>query len=220
MEQKIALITGASRGLGRALAEGLGARGWHVVAVARTTGALEELDDAIRASDAGGSTTLAPMDVTNPAAMIQMVQAIQGRWKGLDFWAHCAIHAAPLSPAQDIATKDWQKSVECNQDATRGLIALLSPLLLARQGKALFLDDVQAGAPFYGAYGATKAAQIALAKSWQAETHKIGPQIFVETPAPMPTALRGRFHPGEDRSGLAHPKTEAKRMLDLVFGEA
>lgn len=219
MDQKIALVTGASRGLGRALAEGLGARGWHVVAVARTTGALEELDDAIRATKSGGSTTLAPMDVTNPAAMIQMVQAIQGRWKGVDFWAHCAIHAAPLSPAQDISTKDWQKSIECNLDATRGLIALLSPLLIAKKGKALFLDDIQAGAPFYGAYGATKAAQIALARSWQAEASKIGPEIIIDTPAAMPTALRGRFHPGEDRSILTHPKIEADRILGLLADE-
>ncbi len=213
MEQKIALVTGASRGLGRALAEGLGARGWHVVAVARTTGALEELDDAIRAGGGGGAATLAPMDVTTPAAMVQLARAVGERWGGLDFWAHTAVYAAPLGPAADMATKDWEKSVACNLDATRGLITLLAPLLLARSGTALFLDDPKAGQPFYGAYGATKAAQIALAQSWQAETRRVGPRVAIDRPAPMPTALRGRFHPGEDRSGLTHPRIEADRIL-------
>lgn len=213
MEQKLALVTGASRGLGRALAEGLGARGWHVVAVARTTGALEELDDAVRAAGGGGSTTLAPMDVTTPAAMIQLAQAIGERWKGLDLWAHTAIHAAPLGPAPDMVTKDWNKSVACNLEATRGLITLLAPLLRARGGTALFFDDPKGGQPFYGAYGATKAAQIALAQSWQAESRRIGPHVVIDRPAAMPTALRGRFHPGEERERLTHPRVEAARIL-------
>lgn len=218
MEQKIALVTGASRGLGWALAEALGARGWHVLAVARTAGALEELDDAIRRKGGGGAATLAPMDVTTPEAMVQMAQAIGGRWGGLDLWAHCAIHAAPLSPVHDVATKDWTKSVACNMDATRGLIALTAPLLRARQGTALFFDDPQGGQPFYGAYGATKAGQIALARSWQAETRRIGPRVVIAAPAPMPTALRGRFHPGEDRSRLTPPRDEAARILGEVLG--
>ena len=217
MKQKIALVTGASRGLGRALAEGLGARGWHVVAVARTTGALEELDDAIRAGGGGGAATLAPMDVTTAPAMIQLAQAIGGRWQGLDFWAHCAHYAAPLGPATDIGTKDWDKSVACNLDATRGLITLLAPLLRARGGTALFLDDPQAGKPYYGAYGATKSAQIALARSWQAETRRVGPRVVIDQPAPMPTALRGRLHPGEDRDTLTHPRIEAARLLSALL---
>lgn len=217
MEQKIALVTGASRGLGWALAEGLGARGWHVVAVARTTGALEELDDAIRATGGGGSATLAPMDVTTPPAMIQLAQAVAGRWKGLDLWVHTAIHAPPLGPAADIATKDWNRAVACNIDATRGLIALLAPLLRARSGTALFLDDAKAGLPFYGGYGATKAAQIALARSWQAEGQRTGPRVVIDSPAPMRTALRGRFHPGEDREALAHPRDEAARILAALL---
>ena len=107
----LALVTGASRGLGAAIAEHLAARGCHVIAVARTQGALEELDDRIRAS--GGSATLAPMDVTDAAAMQQMVQAVAERWGGLDLWAHCAIHAAPLSPAPHIDGKDWAKRGTC-----------------------------------------------------------------------------------------------------------
>lgn len=212
--QKIALITGASRGLGAALAERLAADGWHILAVARTVGALEELDDRIRA--AGGSATLAPMDVTVPEAMVQLVASLHQRWGGLDLWAHCAIHAAPLTPAPHIDAKDWAKSVEVNINATCGLIGLIEPLLIARQGAALFLDDPHAGEKFFGSYGATKAAQMALARSWQAETVNTGPRVLIAQPAPMPTATRARFHPGEDRATLTPCRDEAARILSAL----
>lgn len=216
MEQKIALVTGASRGLGAALAEGLGARGWHVLAVARTTGALEELDDRIRA--AGGTATLAPMDVTLPEAMGQLAGAITNRWGGgLDMWVHTAIHAPPLAPAGHVDAKDWSKSLAVNATATAMLIPLIEPLLRTRQGAALFLDDPCAGAPFFGSYGATKAAQMALARSWQAETVKLGPRVLIESPPPMATALRARFFPGEDRALLAAPRDVAEGILDRVL---
>lgn len=212
---KIALVTGASRGLGAALAESLAGRGWHVLAVARTVGALEELDDRIRR--AGGAATLAPMDVGQPEPMVQMAQAVLGRWGGLDLWAHCAIHAAPLSPAGHIDAKDFQKSVDLNIVATRGLIQLFEPLLRARKGSALFFDDPRAGQKFFGSYGASKAAQIALAKSWQAENESIGPRVIIAEPAPMPTALRARFFPGEDRARLTPCKAEAERILAALL---
>lgn len=212
---KIALITGASRGLGAALAESLAGRGWHILAVARTTGALEDLDDRIR--KAGGSATLAPMDVGQPEAMVQLAQAVAGRWGGLDLWAHCAIHAAPLSPAGHVDAKDFQKSVDLNLVTTRGLIQLIEPLLRARKGTALFLDDRRAGQKFFGSYGATKAGQIALARSWQAENETLGPRVVIAEPAPMPTALRARFFPGEDRARLTPCKAEADRILDSAL---
>ncbi|HIC66178.1 MAG: SDR family oxidoreductase [Paracoccus sp. (in: a-proteobacteria)] len=211
---RIALVTGASRGLGAALAEGLARRGFHVLAVARTVGGLEELDDRIRAS--GGSATLAPMDVTDAAAMQQMVQAVAERWGGLDLWAHCAIHAAPLSPAPHIDGKDWSKSLLANVEVVRGLIALIEPLLRIRQSTALFFDDPRAGQKFFGAYGATKAAQIALVRSWQAENAAIGPRVVIAEPAAMPTATRGRFFPGEDRAVLTSCRHEAERILDAL----
>lgn len=209
--QKIALVTGASRGLGAALAENLAGRGYHVVAVARTVGALEELDDRIRA--AGGSATLAPMNVGEPAAMIQLVQSIAGRWGGIDVWAHTAIHAAPLGPVPHVDPKDMEKSVSLNIAATHGLIVLLEPLLRARAGTALFFDDPRAGEKFFGAYGSTKAAQIALARSWQLESARLGPRVVIDTPAPMPTAVRARFFPGEDRAPLTPCRDEAARLL-------
>lgn len=210
-DQKLAIVTGASRGLGAALAERLGARGYHVVAVARTTGALEELDDRIRA--VGGSATLAPMDVTQPAAMIQLVQAVLERWGGCDLWAHTAIHAAPLAPAPHVDPKDMDRSVALNVTATHGLAALIDPLLRVRGGTAVFFDDPRGGQPFFGAYGATKAAQIAFARSWQAENQRIGPRVVIATPKPMPTTLRRRFFPGEDRAALSPCRFEADRIL-------
>ena len=209
MTQKIALITGATRGLGAALAEAL-CQSHHIVAVGRTTGALEELDDRIKAL--GGQATLAPMDITNMDAMAQLCRSIYDRWGAIDIWAHTAIHAAPLSPANFIDQKDWDKSVACNVTATGKLIPFIAPLL-GETGTALFFDDPRAGAKFFGAYGATKAAQIALAQSWAAETAKTGPHVHVLTPAPMATANRARFFPGEDRGALSQPGDEAKRLL-------
>lgn len=209
MTDKIALITGASRGLGAALAETL-CETHHIVAVARTTGALEELDDRIQAR--GGSATLAPMDVTNKDAMAQLCRSIFDRWGGIDLWAHCAVHAAPLSPAFFIDQKDWQKSVDINVTATGVLIPFIAPLL-GESGTALFFDDPRAGEKFFGAYGATKAAQTALARSWAAETVKTGPRVHVLTPDPMPTATRARFFPGENRDALAKPMDVAARLL-------
>lgn len=211
MPDKIALVTGASRGLGAALAEAL-ARDHHVVAVARTTGALEELDDRIQTS--GGSATLAPMDVTVSDAMAQLCRSIFDRWGHVDTWVHAAIHAAPLSPAAHMDAKDWDKSVATNVTATGKLIPMIEPLLaLAPSGRAIFLDDPRGGQKFFGAYGSTKAAQIAVAKSWQAEAAANGVQVHILTPSPMPTATRARFFPGEDRSGLAAPGDEAARLL-------
>ena len=208
------LITGASRGLGAALAKAL-APTHHVIALGRTVGALEELDDAIQA--AGGQVTLAPMDVTVDAAMQQLCRGIFERWGGLDLWLHCAVHATPLAPAGHIGPKDLAKAMAVNVEATARLIAYVGPLL-GEAGRAVFFDDPRGGERFFGAYGATKSAQIALARSWQAESGKTGPVVRILTPAPMPTATRARFFPGEDRAALARPEAEAARLLPEILG--
>ncbi len=211
----IALVAGASRGLGAAVAEALGARGWHVVALARTTGALEELDDRIRT--AGGSATLAPMDVTVDTAMQQLCRGIHDRWGGLDLYVHCAIHAPPLSPVPHVDARDMQKSIDTNVAGTARMIQMVAPLLEARENsQAVFFDDPHAGEKFFGAYAATKDAQITLARAWQAETERLSPRVVIHRPAPMATATRGRFFPGEDRSGLADRKVEAERLLEAL----
>ena len=208
----VALITGASRGLGAALAEAL-APGHHVIAVARTTGALEEMDDRIRAR--GGQATLAPMDITMAEAMAQLCRSIHDRWGGLDLWAHTAVHAPPLSPADHIDARDLARAMDVNVTAAARLIGYVAPLL-GERGRALFFDDARAGQKFFGAYGATKAAQIALVRSWQAESRRIGPAVQVLAPEPMPTATRARFFPGEDRGALAACANEARRLLGLL----
>jgi NAD(P)-dependent dehydrogenase (short-subunit alcohol dehydrogenase family) len=214
MTEKIALITGASRGLGFALAEAL-APVYHIVAVGRTVGGLEDLDDRIKAK--GGQATLAPMDITNPDAMAQLCRSIYDRWGKVDLWVHTAVHGAPLTPAGHIDTKDWNKSVACNVTATGQLIPFLTPLL-GDDGHAVFFDDPRGGEKFFGSYGATKAAQIALARSWQAENEKTGPKVSILTPAAMPTGTRARFFPGQDRDALASPHDEAQRLLAEITG--
>lgn len=215
---RIALVTGASRGLGAAIAEQLALQGWHVVAVARTVGGLEELDDRVKSAKlpGAGALTLAPMDITNDDAMRHLCRSIHDRWGGLGLWVHAAVHAAPLAPAGSLDTRDWDKSLSINTRATGQLIPMVEPLLRAHRGMALFLDDPRAGEKFFGAYGATKSAQIALARSWAAETVRIGPRVVIATPAPMPTATRARFFPGEDRSKLADPRSEAARIITLL----
>ncbi len=211
---KTALITGASRGLGAALAIGLSTT-HHIIAVGKTTGALEEVDDAIQAK--GGQATLAPMDITIDAAMQQLCRSIFDRWGTLNLWLHTAIHAAPLCPAGHVGDKDLSKSLDVNVAATARLIRYVSPLL-GETGQAVFFDDPQGGTPFFGTYGSSKAAQIALARSWQVESQKTGPKVTILTPKPMPTATRARFHPGEDRDDLSSPQAEADRLLAQLSG--
>ncbi len=211
-QTKIALITGASRGLGAALAEAL-APDYHIVAVARTQGGLEELDDRIQAK--GGSATLAPMDITDPNAMATLCRGIHDRWGKIDLWLHTAIHTSALTPVHFVDPKEWNKAASINANATSVLIPYVAPLL-GETGHAVFFDDPKAGEKFYGIYGATKAAQMALARSWATETARTGPRVSIVEPAPMPTAVRARFHPGEDRDVLTSTADEAARIIALL----
>lgn len=208
----LALITGASRGLGAAMAEQL-APSHHILAVARTTGALEELDDRIKAR--GGVATLAPMDITVEPAMAQLCRSIHDRWGRIDLWIHTAIHAAVLTPVAHMDMKDWQKSVDINVTSLVRLIAYLTPLF-DENSRAVFFDDPRGGEKFFGHYGTTKAAQMALVRSWQADTQRLGPRVDVLSPAPMATAPRARFFPGEDKGPLQSPQTEATRLLAMI----
>jgi len=200
------------------MAEQLALQGWHVIAVARTVGGLEDLDDRVKSAKlpGAGSLTLAPMDITNDDAVRHLCRSVFDRWGGLGLWVHAAVHAPPLAPAGSLDMKDWDKSLTINARAVGMMIPMVEPLLRAHGGTALFLDDPRAGDKFFGAYGASKAAQIALATSWATENARIGPRVVIATPAPMPTATRARFHPGEDRSTLADPRTEAARIIGTL----
>jgi Dehydrogenases with different specificities (related to short-chain alcohol dehydrogenases) len=165
--------------------------------------------------------TLAPLDIAEVEAMRHLCRHVFERWGRVDLWAHCAIHAPPMAPAGHIDPRDWERALAVNARAPGLMIPMVEPLLRAAPaGQALFLDDPRAGQKFFGAYGATKAAQTALARSWQAEAARVGPQVRVETPAPMPTALRARFFPGEDRSRLTPCADEAERLVALLVREA
>lgn len=213
---QIALVTGASRGIGAASAEWLAARGAHVVAVARNVGALEELDDRIKA--AGGQATLAPMDVTDEGAMAHLCRQVHDRWGRADIWVHSAIHVTALTPAPHLAAKDLDKLIATNIRAFARLIAFVDPLIApAPKPQALFFDD-QWDAKFAGPYGMCKAAQRAMIQAWQAETAKFPLKVHLVAPRPMPTAVRARFYPGEDRSALTHPNNEAARLLPVLLG--
>jgi len=211
---QLALITGATRGFGYAAAQALAAEGAEIIAVGRTTGALEELDDTIQA--AGGKATLVPLDITDNDGLQRLCLSVHERWGGVNLWLHCAVHAASLAPVGHIADKDLAKSVTLNLTATQQLISMVDPLLKAKSGTAVHLDDPRGGEKFFGAYGATKAAQKALFDSWAAESATTGPDVRRFTPEPMPTATRARFYPGEAKDGLATAADQATRFVDWL----
>ncbi|MEE9455200.1 MAG: SDR family oxidoreductase [Paracoccaceae bacterium] len=212
----VALITGASRGLGYACALELGRKGAHVIALARTVGGLEELGDAIE--NVGGTTTLVPLDITDEGGLQRMCLAIFERWGHLDLLVHCAAHAAPLSPVAHVSQKDFDRAWAVNARATQRLIALCEPLLkAASDSAAIFIDDPVRGAKFFAPYAPSKVAAKAIVDIWAAENATIGPKVLTFRPAPMPTSLRARFYPGEDRKALSPPKTEARRLLQMLM---
>lgn len=215
-DRPVALVTGASRGLGYAVARALGISGTRVVAMARTVGGLEDLADAIEAG--GGPTpTLVPLSITDDGGLQRLCLAVNDRWGRIDLAVHCAAHAAPLAPAPHIAEKDFDQSVAINLRGTQRLIVMLQPLLVAAPaGRFVYAADSRAGQPFYGSYGATKAAAEALVRSWAAECARIGPRVDLFHPSPMPTALRARFFPGENTDGLATCEAEAARLLAML----
>ena len=202
LRDTLALITGASRGIGFATAAHLAERGAHVVAVARTAGGLDELADLVEANGAGG-ITLVPLDITDDPGLQRMCAAIFERWGRLDLWVHTAAHSAPLTMAHQVQEKDLDKSLAINIRAFQRLVTIVDPLLrLSETGTAVILDEDTAGKPFAASNGAAKAAQRAIAQSWQAETARGGPKVVLHTPPAAPTAYRSRAFPGEDRSAL------------------
>ncbi len=215
---QIALVTGASRGIGAASAEWLAERGAHVVAVARTVGALEELDDRIKAL--GGQATLAPLDITDEGAMAHLCRSIHDRWGRADIWVHAAIHVSALTPATHLTAKDLDQIIATNIRAFARLMHFVDPLIAPSEApQALCFDDVW-DEKYAGPYGMSKAAQRAMVQSWQAETAKFPLRVHLVQPQPMPTAVRARFYPGEDRAKLADPRDEAARLLPVLLPDA
>jgi NAD(P)-dependent dehydrogenase (short-subunit alcohol dehydrogenase family) len=214
--ETVALVTGASRGLGYAVARALGRSGAQVIALARTVGGLEDLADAILATG-GPNPTLVPLSLADEGGLQRLCLAVHERWGRLDLVVHCAAHAPPLAPVEHIALKDFDQAVEVNFKGTQRLAAMTQPLLKAAPaGVFVFCADNRAGQSFFGAYGASKAAAEALVRSFAAETERIGPKVLVFHPNPMPTALRARFFPGEDPSPLSACADEATRLIEAL----
>jgi NAD(P)-dependent dehydrogenase (short-subunit alcohol dehydrogenase family) len=218
LNDRIALVTGASRGFGFACAAAIGSAGAHVLALGRTVGGLEELDDKISAT--GGSATLIPLDICDDPGLERLGAAAHDRWGRIDLWLHTAIHTAPLQPAEHIDAKELDQTLATNIRAFQRLIRVIDPLLrLSDHPLALIAaDDAPSdagGKKFHGTYAAAKAAQSALTRAWAAES---GARITIAEviPPPMPTALRARFHPGEDRAPLCPIDVAAARLMERL----
>ena len=211
---RVALVTGASRGFGFAVAVALARRGTHVISVGRTAGALEALDDRIR--DLGGSTTLVPLDICDADGVARLGGEIRKRWQRLDFWVHTAVHAPPLSPLAHSFQRDLTKCLEVNVVAVAGLIGVITPMLTLGTGTVVHVDDQVHSGKFHGAYSASKAAQRTLFEAWRDETSSASGRLLAFSPRPMPSGVRAKFHPGEDRSSLASPEHEAEELISQI----
>jgi NAD(P)-dependent dehydrogenase (short-subunit alcohol dehydrogenase family) len=218
LADKVAVVTGASRGLGYALAKALAREGAHVVAVARTVGGLEELDDEIAA--AGGSATLVPADLKDYPAIDRLGEAIFERWKRLDILVGNAGVLGQLSPLGHIKPKVWDEAMAVNVTANWRLIRSLDPLLReAPAGRAVF---VTTGATvklpaYWGAYSTTKAALEALVKTYAAEISKTEIRVNLFNPGATRTAMRAKAFPGEDPNTLPTPDEVAAAALPLCL---
>jgi NAD(P)-dependent dehydrogenase (short-subunit alcohol dehydrogenase family) len=215
---RIALVTGASRGIGRATALALAQAGAHIVAVARTQGALEELDDAIRA--VGGNATLVPLNVTDSDGIARLGAALNERHGKLDILIGNAGVAGPSSPLGHIELKPWVDTMAVNVTANFQLIRCMEPLLrLSDAGRAVFITSGSASkAPAYrGPYAASKAALEALVRVWAAETATTPIRANLFNPGPVRTRMRATVMPGEDPTTLDTPEQIAELILPLCL---
>lgn len=214
---KVVLVTGASRGIGYAAAIEAARRGAHVVAVARTVGGLEELDDEIQ--DLGSSATLVPLDLRDGDAIDRLGAAIFERWGALDGLVANAGQLGVLSPLPHVKPEDFEKVMGVNVTANYRLLRATD--LLLRQstaGRAVFVSSSSARSarPFWGLYAASKAALDAMAKSYAGEVAQTKVKVNVFYPGAVRTAMRAKAMPGEDPETLPKPSDIAPRLIDLV----
>jgi NAD(P)-dependent dehydrogenase (short-subunit alcohol dehydrogenase family) len=214
---RVALVTGASRGIGYFLAKGLAAAGSHVIAVARTVGGLEELDDEIKAK--GGEATLVPLDLTDMAGIDRMGGAIHERWGKLDILVANAGILGVISPIGHVEAKVFEKVMAINVTATWRLIRSVDPLLrMSDAGRAIVMSSgaAHSARAFWGPYAASKAAVEAMARSWADETKNMPLRINAVNPGATRTAMRAQAMPGEDPQSLPHPSEVAEKILPLA----
>jgi NAD(P)-dependent dehydrogenase (short-subunit alcohol dehydrogenase family) len=220
LEGRVALVTGASRGIGRAVAIGLAALGAHVVLAARTQGGLEEADDEIRA--AGGAATLLPIDLRNGDNIDPLGPSLMQRFGRLDILVHNAGALGTLTPVGHITPKDFDECVAVNLHATYRLIRTCAPVLMASDaGRAVFVTSSVARAPraFWGAYAATKAGMENLVLTWADEVENAALRVNLFNPGATATRMRARAYPGEDQATLPTPAMVAPHLITLCLPE-
>ena len=214
----IALVTGASRGIGRAIALTLARAGAHIVAVARTTGALEEVDDAARA--AGTSATLVPLDMRDYAGIYRLAAALNERYQRLDVMVGNAGVAGQRSPLNHIEPQNWEEVMAVNVTANWHLIRAMDALLKrSAAGRAVFITSGAAthARAYSGAYSVSKAALNVLIRTYAAETDTTVLRVNLFNPGPTRTRMRAQVMPGEDPMTLPTPEDVAEKILPLCL---
>lgn len=220
LKGRLAVVTGASRGIGYFTALELARAGAHVVAVARTVGGLEELDDQIR--QAGSSATLVPMDLADMTAIDRLGGAIHERWGKLDILVANAGILGVVSPIGHIEAKVFERVMTINVTATWRMIRSLEPLLMKSDaGRALLISSGVAHTcrPFWSAYAASKAAVECMGRIWAGETQNSALRVVNVNPGATRTAMRAQAMPGEDPATLPHPSDVARKLMKLVGPE-
>jgi NAD(P)-dependent dehydrogenase (short-subunit alcohol dehydrogenase family) len=218
LTDKIVLVTGASRGIGRASALALAQAGAHVVAVARTEGGLTELDDEIR-SLTGQPATLVPMDIAESDGLDQLGLALHQRFGRLDVLVHAAAILGPMTPVSHIEPKHWDRVVAVNLTATYRLIRTTEPLLRAAEaGRAIFLTTGRVARPkaFWGPYGITKAGVEHMVRTWADELEQTNVRAVLLDPNTMRTKMRAEAMPGEDPTTVTDPAEIGPLMVELA----
>ena len=222
LADKLALVTGASRGIGAATAEALAAAGAHVVLVARTGQALEEVEERIH--NAGGSATIAPLDLTDRDNIAKLAEAIAGRWGSLDVLVLNAAMLGSLSPVEHLDAKEMDRVFKTNVFANQALIAAFDPMLRrAARADVIGLTSSVATEPraFWGGYGASKAAFENLLLSYADETAHSGKlAVHIVDPGATRTRMRQLAFPGEEPAQLKPPETVAAAILDRLLANA
>ncbi|WP_169568738.1 SDR family NAD(P)-dependent oxidoreductase [Sneathiella limimaris] len=219
-EGKTALVTGASRGIGAAVAKHLAAEGAHVILVARSVGGLEEVDDAIQ--DAGGQATLVPLDLLETNSIDGLAAPLYERWKKLDILVGAAATLGKLTPLPQYDPTLWENVFKLNVHANWRLIRALDPLLRnAEAGRALFVTSAEAhqAKHYWAGYAASKAALEEMIRAYAAETSKTNLNVNLIDPGPTATKLRLSAFPGEDQSTLPSPDDKAEMFLKALLPE-
>jgi len=215
---QIALVTGASRGIGAATAQALAAAGAHVVLTGRDTKALEAVEQAI--FDAGGAATIAPVELSEGDGIARLAQAIAGRWPALDILVHAAAVLPQLTGVTDIDQNGFSKALTTNALATQALIARFDPLLRkSANGRFIYLTTSVATAPraWWGAYAASKAAAEVLVDCYAQEVRNVSKvRVAIVDPGATRTAMRAKAYPGEDPLRNKEPAVVADRVVTLL----